>query len=75
MVNTSTNINKTNNHFSPLLTERKKEINTNTYAVRNSSPDLGLTQKYGGVQPVKGILILSSCFIVFNFEYLIITRF
>ena len=42
MVNSSTNINKTNNHLSPQFTEHKK--NHTTYDVGNPSPSLRQAQ-------------------------------
>ena len=47
MVNNFTNINKTNNHLSPQLTEYKKET---TYDVGNSGLCLGQTKKCGGIK-------------------------
>jgi hypothetical protein len=47
MVNNFTNINKTNNHLSPQLTEHKKET---TYDVGNSGLCLGQTKKCCGIK-------------------------
>jgi hypothetical protein len=51
MVSNPTNINKTNNHLSPSLTEH---IKTMPYDIGNPCPGLGQTQKCGGVKPVNG---------------------
>ena len=51
MVNNSFNINKTNNHLSPSLTEYKKGATTTV---------LGQEQPYGGVKSVDGVTILPS---------------
>jgi hypothetical protein len=50
MVNNSTNINKTNNHLSPQLTEHKK---TTKYDVEHRGPALGQAHKCSGVKPIK----------------------
>jgi len=51
MVNNSTNINKTNSHLSPLLTEHKKDTK---YDAGNIGPVLlGQKQRYGRVKHVK----------------------
>ena len=49
MVNDSTNINKTNIHLSPQLTEHKKGGDM-TYDVGNPGPGFGQAQKYGRVK-------------------------
>ena len=49
MVNNSTNINKTNIHLSPQLTEHKKGGDM-TYDVGNPDPGFGQAQKYGRVK-------------------------
>jgi hypothetical protein len=51
MVNNSTNINKTNNHFSPQSIEHKK---TTTYGIDNLGPGNGHDQ-CGGVKSVNVI--------------------
>ena len=53
LVNNFTNINKTNNHPSPQVTEHRQ--NTTTYDVGNQGPGLGRALKCGGVEPVNGI--------------------
>ena len=47
MVNSSTNINKTNNHLTPQLVDKKKK--TTTYDVGNPDPGLGYAQKCTGI--------------------------
>jgi hypothetical protein len=60
IINNSTNISKTNNHRSPLLTEHTKKWGTMTYDVENPGPGLGQTQTCGRVKPDFGIPTLSS---------------
>ena len=50
MVNNSTNFNKRNYHLLPLTSKCKKD-----HDIENPVPDLGQTQKCGGVNPVNGI--------------------
>jgi hypothetical protein len=54
MVNSSTNINKTNNHLSPQITEHKK---TTRYDNRNVCPGLGQTNIWR-LKPLNWILYL-----------------
>jgi hypothetical protein len=54
MVNNYHNISKTNNHHSP------KTIHHKAHGVGNPGPNLGLTQKCGGVKPANGITTLPS---------------
>ena len=55
VVNSSTNINQTNNHFSPQSLNIEK---TMTYAVGNPGPCLGQAQKCGRIKLVNVIPIL-----------------
>ena len=56
----SSNINSTNNHLSPQLTEHKN--NTTTYDVGNTVPGSGQAQTYGGI-PVNQIPTFSCQFL------------
>jgi hypothetical protein len=58
MVNNSTNINKTNSHLSPQITEPKKK--TTTYDVGYQGPGLGQAKKCDGAKPINGIPTLLS---------------
>ena len=51
MVNNSTDINKKNNHLSPLLSEHIIDH----HDVGNPHPSFGRAEKCGGVKPVNGI--------------------
>ena len=56
MVNSCTNINKTNNnHTSPQITEHKKDHDIFSYGVGNSVPGLEQAQKCDGVKPANVI--------------------
>ena len=58
MINNFTNINKTNNHVSCLITEYNKE--TFRYDVWNTGHGLRQVQNCGGVKPFNWIPILST---------------
>ena len=55
MVNNSTNINETNNHFLPEIIENEKK--SMTYDIGNPCPGLGQAQKCGRVTLVNGMCI------------------